>query len=266
MGLHVGGIGAEAGNIRIMSYNVRRFQPYKEARVQMIEEAEWTASLEKHRPDILCIQEYDRSLSLEPARICRGAGLIHQFRRPNEELAIFSRYPILRASSHMFNAIYGFQYADLEVQGKTIRVYNVHLQSNAITGIAARVAETGSLREKSTWRDIRGMLGRYRRAARIRTQQAAEIAAHIQQSPFPVVLCGDINDVPQSYVYQHIKGPLNDAFQVSGRGLGVTYAGPVPGLRIDVILTEPSLRVQSCRIGKTEFSDHRPIIAVIGLE
>lgn len=266
-GVHLGALGKDVHDgIRVLTYNVRRFQPYRSDIVEMIEPAVWSESLKRHRPDILCVQEYDRSLSLEPAALCRKEGLIHQFRLKGEELGIFSRYPIVNATSRMFNNVYGYQYADILIEGKTIRVYNVHLQSNAITGIAARVAETGSLREKRTWRDIRGMLGRYRRAARVREEQAAEIAEQLRTSPYPVLLCGDLNDVPQSFVYNRISATLQDAFQEAGLGLGITYAGPIPGLRIDVILTDPSLEVQRCQIGETEFSDHRPIMAIIGLK
>lgn len=252
--------------LRILSYNVRMFQPYHAKSVQMIEPPEWKSSLDRYRPDILCMQEYDHGPAFNTTELCRKAGMVHHVRKNGGELAIFSKNPILNASTHMFSKMYGFQFADIRYGEKTVRIYNVHLQSNSITGIAARVVEKGSLREKSTWRDIRGMLSRYRRAARIREEQAAVIARHIRSSPYPVVLCGDLNDVPQSYVYHQIGANLQDAFRVRGKGLGTTYAGPIPGLRIDVVLADPRLKVLSCRIGKAEFSDHRPILAVIGWE
>lgn len=256
----------EHSKIRILSYNVRMFQPYPAKRVRMIKPPEWKSSLDRYHPDILCMQEYDHSPAFNTTELCRQAGMAYHVRKKGGELAIFSKYPILNARTYMFSDMYGFQFADIRHGEKTVRIYNVHLQSNSITGIAERVVEKGSLREKSTWRDIRGMLSRYRRAARIREEQAAVITRHIRSSPYPVILCGDLNDVPQSYVYHQVGANLQDAFQVGGRGLGITYAGPIPGLRIDVVLADPRLQVLSCRIGKAEFSDHRPILAVIGWE
>ncbi|MBK6947451.1 MAG: endonuclease/exonuclease/phosphatase family protein [Haliscomenobacter sp.] len=261
IGLHWASGKGEEGLVQIMSYNVRRFQPYGQETIRKISNAEWEASLKRHRPDILCVQEIETGPGLSVEAICQSQGLVYQEVRSRNELAIFSKYPILRTGAHMFNSYYGFQHADLQVGDRILRVYNVHLQSNAITGIAARIAQEGDLKEKRTWKDIRGMLGRYRRAAKIRQEQAVALAAHLHKSPYPVILCGDLNDVPQSFVYHKVCSGLQDAFQVAGKGLGVTYAGPVPGLRIDVILASSSIKVEDCRIGRREFSDHLPVVA-----
>ncbi len=263
VGMHIASGKGEKDLVQVMSYNVRRFQPYGHEGIRRISGAEWETSLKRHQPDILCIQEFETGSGLRAEEICQGEGLIHQEGRSQNELVVFSKFPILRAGTHMFNSYYGFQYADLQVKDRILRVYNVHLQSNAITGIATRIAEEGDIKEKRTWKDIRGMLGRYRRAAKTRQEQAASLAAHLNKSPYPVIVCGDLNDVPQSFVYHQVGKGLQDAFQVAGRGLGVTYAGPVPGLRIDVILASPTIKVASCRIGRREFSDHLPVVARI---
>lgn len=264
-GIHVASLAKQEG-IRVLSYNVRRFQPYKEESKSMISAAEWRENLEAYQPDILCVQEYDRSTKLEPADICREVGLPHQFRIKGNELGIFSRFPIEHSESHLFNNLYGYQFADISMDGRMVRVFNVHLQSNGITGIASRVAENGSFGEKRTWLDIRGMLSRYRKAARVRTEQTALIMKALQESPYPVLLCGDLNDVPQSYVYHQLNSLLDDAFKKAGWGIGITYAGPIPGLRIDTILVDSVLKIKSCRIGRTEFSDHHPVLAVVAWE
>lgn len=263
VGMHFASGKGEDNLVQIMSYNVRRFQPYGQEKIRWISNEEWEASVRRHRPDILCAQEFETGHGLQVEKICLSEGLIHQEVRSRNELAIFSKYPILRTETHMFNNNYGFQFADLQIGDHVLRVYNVHLQSNAITGIVSRIAEQGDLKEKRTWKDIRGMLGRYRRAAKIRQEQAAVLASHLQNSPYPVILCGDLNDVPQSFVYHRVCAGLQDAFQAAGKGLGVTYAGPVPGLRIDVILASPSINVEDCRIGRREFSDHLPVVARI---
>ena len=43
-------------------------------------------------------------------------------------------------------------------------------------------------------------------------EQADTIAKYIQQSPYPVIVCGDFNDVPGSYAYRTVKGNLQDVF------------------------------------------------------
>ena len=148
-----------------------------------------------------------------------------------------------------------------KIKAEVDRLENVEMPR-----IAEKIAEAraeGDLKENRTWKDIRGRLGRYRRAAKIREEQAEVLASHLRKSPYPVILCGDLNDVPQSFVYHQVAFGLQDAFQTAGKGLGVTYAGPVPGLRIDVILASPSVHVEDCRIGRREFSDHLPVVARI---
>lgn len=256
---------SDESSLRIVSYNVRRFQPYGQPFGFVISEADWRQELKALQADILMVQEFEAVSALPASALAAEYGLIHQAKRKGEDLVVFSRYPVLRTEAILFNRIYGFRYADIDVRGQTLRVYNFHLQSNAITGIAERVAENADLKEKRTWLEIKGMLGRYRRAARIRQEQARHIAAHVRQSPYPVVLCGDLNDVPQSHVYYLMSTGLQDAFLRRGSGWGVTYAGRLPGLRIDVILGDDALRFLRCKTGETGFSDHRPVIADLAL-
>ena len=85
------------------------------------------------------------------------------------------------------------------------------------------------------------------------------ISNYIKDSPYPVVVMGDFNDTPQSYAYRKIKKGLHDAFKISGRGFGNTYAGELPSFRIDYIMySNPLISYQFKRI-KTEYSDHFPI-------
>ena len=35
-------------------------------------------------------------------------------------------------------------------------------------------------------------------------------------SPYPVVFCGDLNDIPNSYTYFKVKGRMQDAFLKRG--------------------------------------------------
>ena len=60
------------------------------------------------------------------------------------------------------------------------------------------------------------------RAFSLRSKQAEAIAQHIENSPYPVIVCGDFNDTPVSYTYRMMKTGLKDAFRQSGFGFGGT--------------------------------------------
>jgi endonuclease/exonuclease/phosphatase family metal-dependent hydrolase len=77
-------------------------------------------------------------------------------------------------------------------------------------------------------------------------------------------VCGDFNDTPNSYTYHQIAKNLNDAFQEAGSGIGTTYIGAIPFLRIDYILYSPEFFTPLFfRIIPKKLSDHFPISSAL---
>ncbi len=160
------------------------------------------------------------------------------------------------------NEYNGFIVSDVETEIGTLRVINAHLESNQISGM------TEGIRGGNSYPDRLETFGRmltgYGRATRLRAQQADEIRTLVETSPHPVVLGGDFNDVPSSYTYNKITTPrLQDAWVARGAGLGATFTGPLPGLRIDYFLVDTSLTVVSIERLAPLWSDHRPLRMVV---
>src|SRR5690606_12269478 len=83
---------------------------------------------------------------------------------------------------------------------------------------------------------------------------------------YPMLFCGDFNDVPGSYAYQKIKGSLADAFSRKGAGLGRTYQKIFPTLRIDYLFYDPdALEVTGYNPPQVDLSDHYPVIVTFRL-
>ena len=102
--------------------------------------------------------------------------------------------------------------------------------------------------------------------------QADVIRKEINRSPYKVVVCGDLNDVPNSYAYVTVRKNLDDAFLEKGSGLGKTFISGrskfltwLPTLRIDYIFTDPSLQVDQFRMVTRKLSDHRGLITDLKL-
>jgi endonuclease/exonuclease/phosphatase family metal-dependent hydrolase len=177
---------------------------------------------------------------------------------------IFSKYPIVNSGGINFGTLTNScSWADLIINEKKVRVYSIHFQSNQVSGIADKVRQEGDLRKKETLKDIKGMMGKFKHYAKLRAKQAQMVANHIATCPHPVIVCGDFNDTPQSYTYHLLTKNLNDSFKGKGTGFGTTYAGSIPALRIDYILTHEKVKVQSHEILKENYSDHFPIICKI---
>ncbi len=223
--------------------------------------------IEKEKPDILCLQEfYIKSTKW------KGAVPLYEHQKTRKTQTILSKHPIQNSGIVDIvgsNGSNGCSWADIKIQDQIIRFYNLHLSSNRISGKVDNLAENtevNNLNDKETWRETRSILSLVKESAKIRGKQAKTIKQHIASSPHPVIVCGDFNDPPQSYTYNVLSQNLKDHFKEQGTGRGFTYNGNIPFLKIDYILSSPSIPVYSHEVIREDFSDHFPVISVIGLE
>ena len=156
----------------------------------------------------------------------------------------------------------GYTVADAETPLGTIRFINAHLQSNQISGLAGSLGKDKNVQDGLDRAE--SMFRRYARSARIRARQAEEILRFVEESPHPVIVGGDFNDVPTSYTYQRVLSPrLRDAWTSAGFGLGTTFTGPLPGLRIDFLMVDTSFTIREVKRFETGYSDHRGLRVVV---
>ncbi len=257
------------GAVKIMSFNAHGIVPRSRLNQQSEKAyAEFAELIARENAHIYCFQEVP---NLKNA-VRQGESLIHppmssEYRIVQEHgsLGILTHLPVLDYFYHYFDhRTNGYIWADVQwADGKVFRVLNVHLQSNGITTMTQEVTTKRNLQDKKTWLSIRRILGNYKRAVQKRASQAETIAEVIRQSPHPVVVCGDFNDVPLSYTYRVIAEGLQDAFKKKGGGLATTYSGHLPALRIDYIFVAPSFHIHSFYTGPRNFSDHKPVCTII---
>ncbi len=275
---------AAPATVRVLSFNVRIFNFYQSLAdpgyASSKAQIEWLA---RQPADVLCLQEYYNQVSAMPKypffqvtkRLDAGAfphrAVSVAYRRDNQEfgLAIFSRFPVVRRGVLSFGKLTQnhAQWADLRRPphagrpADTLRVYNLHFQSMSLEedSIVATTRRLG-------WLDAPGlrMLRRFRDGSVRRSRQADEVAAHIRASRYPVVVCGDFNDLPYSYTYSVFNNFLLNAHQTVGAGPGATYAGRLPLLRIDHQFSTPGrlLPVWVKVHDEVAWSDHYPLEAV----
>lgn len=215
--------------------------------------------------DILCTQEMGvRSNEL----MLKKAKFSYHYAPENIGPVIYSKHPIINKGQihSSTSTVNSCVWADINISGKTHRIYNVHMQSNKITRTAEKVIKDSNFQNKETWSGIKSIIVRYKDNANYRIEHAERIKAHVANSPYPVIIAGDFNDVPQSYLYRIFARDFSDSFKKVGRGLGITFSGKIPALRIDYILADKNYHILNHEIIKNEFSDHYPIKSIVNLK
>jgi endonuclease/exonuclease/phosphatase family metal-dependent hydrolase len=159
-------------------------------------------------------------------------------------------------------------FTDVVFHSDTIRIYNLHLESIRFRKKDYEAIKILTGNEDQTNLDgPQLIISRMRRAFIRRARQTDAIRAHINSCPYPFIVCGDFNDTPNSYSYHQIAQNLGDAFREAGSGLGTTYIGMIPFLRIDYILyTKEKFDALNFKLIKKKLSDHYPLTATFKLK
>lgn len=249
-----------ADAIKVMTYNMGGVT------VKNNKLAQLNNFIRKQNCDIICAQEFsvNSAFKYQLENVAELARYPYNVSIDGNAVCIFSKYPILQKGIVKFdksNDTNGCTWADIQLKGKIIRVYAVHLRSNSVSDIADDLARHTDYEERETWAKMFRMLKLVRRNAQIRAHEAEKIKVHIQTCPYPVILGGDFNDIPISYTYSVLSHDLQDAFQKKGKGFGITYNGNIPALKIDHILTSSQFQLWDCSILKVPYSDHFPVVS-----
>lgn len=256
---------AETGGetVRVMTYNISNalYGYDKKKKNRDIKKEAFIDFLEQYRDvEIFCIQEVG-DYALE---ILKKSYPTHYLYHKSKGAVILSKYPFDKKGEIDFGTITNScLWADVKLGFETVRVYSYHLQSNQITEDAEKLANQKELNQKQAWYDIKGILRKVRNRHLDRSRQVEKIADHAKKSPYKIILAGDLNDPPQSYTYKVLSTLAKDAFRERGSGIGTTFAGKIPLLRIDYIFTDQSFEVDEFEIIRDHFSDHYAVTATL---
>lgn len=247
----------------VMSYNVRLFNLFDWLTNTNVP-LEIKTFINKHNPDILCIQEYSVNANVS-LRVYKHKYIFMQGNQIKSGQAIFSKYKIIKSGNLDFpNSDGSVIYADILKGKDTLRIYNMHLQSVKITPDVNEIQENVEVIDQNKSKYI---LKRISLAFTKQQLQSEIIKNHKSSCNYPILICGDMNNSAFSYVYRNVKGNLNDSFEEAGKGFGETYNFKYYPSRIDYILIDKSIKVKSfANFSKFKNSDHYPIVARLSLK
>jgi endonuclease/exonuclease/phosphatase family metal-dependent hydrolase len=247
----------------VMSYNVRLFNLFKWIDKNDVA-GSIVAFINEKNPDILCIQEFSSSATID-LKVYKYKYVLMAGNKIKTGQAIFSKFPIIDQGNIVFpNSNNNVIYADIKMGKDIIRVYNMHLQSIKISPDVDEINDNLEVINKSKSQML------YRRISKAFTQQQqqAEIfKEHESACEYPVIICGDMNNSAYSYVYRNIKGELQDCFEEAGKGFGQTYQFKYYPARIDYIFANEKMVVKEFQsFPEMKDSDHYPIMTKLSID
>jgi len=260
------------GDIKVITFNTRIFNVYFNHGRDTSSVKEMLDWINDQNADILCFQEFyndPRSSNFNTIKKIHDHGNYYYFHSPKvinrigAEFGdiIFSRYPIIKKGQILFekNSLNKVIYVDLKVGQDTIRVYNMHLQS-------MHIIEDELINSEDFQSGFKLLASNLKNGFIMRAGQIRILKENLKSCPYPIILCGDLNDLPYSYAYRELNDDLNNGFSQAGHGFGFTFNGKLFFLRIDNQFYSGELKVHSYQTHREmKCSDHFPVIATYSI-
>lgn len=220
------------------------------ADIACLQEAEYPGDWDKDYANLKKRMPYSKVLNNKPW---------HTFIR------CISRYPIIGTDEIEFKdtgngaGIFKLLLAPKD----TLYVINVHLQSDGFsphdkTGYKEIVINNKTGQIKTTFIS---MLRKLSAASRKRGEQTDLVTKYIDRHEGKsIILCGDFNDSPVSYVHHELSKRLKDAYVGTANGAGFSYDRDGILVRIDNILYSSDWKPYGAIVDRSiKYSDHYPI-------
>ncbi|MDE7375388.1 MAG: endonuclease/exonuclease/phosphatase family protein [Muribaculaceae bacterium] len=261
----------------LMTYNVAKFHDIDTAYARQHKEDKYSRQMEcilEVQPDIVCVQELQEggtevAISKEQNDSLYAAYPYVYVRRP--EFGLLSKYPVEVVNIDFPTG--DFKSGDIScwrvnVHDRVLNIFSVHLCSIDLAD-TTKVAYQDMVEMDGV---SRGSIGELRQvaipniqaAAIIRAQQIDLLISYLRKyGGENTIVCGDFNDVENSYAVRRLQSQadLKQAWGDVGLGPLVTYFRYDLFFHIDHILYRGDMKPHSIRLDRIKASDHYPQIA-----
>ncbi len=206
--------------------------------------------LNNEKPDVVFFQEFDNTRMVDGLEYAENDYPI---------VKIQSKYPIIKKGLVKTDVSTGMCiYADIDVDGKIIRLVNVYMEPFFIKKDMVKPTDNLKDNENKAKSLIKTLIPTFKK----HQTQIDTIKDFVNQSPYPVIVAGDFNAVPNSYEYYKISENLSDAFFIAGKGSGTSFHDFKFPNKIDHIFSSESIKPIRYKVDRSEtISDHFPLIA-----
>lgn len=226
--------------------------------------------------DFVLLQEYNPQLfPVVQQKLANKYKYDSPYQLADRYKAVYSKYPISE-----YILLEDERYADERVvasedrgylpicgmtitaDGKEFYVVNCHLHSNNLSPALRRFRR----KEVSLLNFLEEAIFLFLQGLEARRRQAQILAEHLRGIKHPLLVCGDMNDVNGTTALNTMTGKmLKDAWWQKGLGFGFTLATKGMRWRLDHILNSDGIKIDSIKVGRSELSDHRPLVCKFSL-
>lgn len=196
-------------------------------------------------------EQVDKIAQLYPYHICQNRS------------RIFSKYPIRLISDTIYTPSANTSIYQLDINGRTVTLINNHLESIGLTRDDKQlysdiITSPDSIGEKLG--GIKVFAKKFMNAFQLRALQSQYVDSMARTMGGNIIMCGDINDTPNSYAYHTLQKGRRDAFCELGLGPGFTYRADRMWVRIDHIIYQGTITATDIEKGQYLYSDHYPLL------
>lgn len=252
--------------VTLMSFNLHNFGGNGLESVPNDSNAlSFLALLREEQPQVLCLQEYAPvgGLNVTDSLVLMGYNHFYGAHGSNENpsgTVVFSKLPITFVKKVDLQKIL----VEILVGDRPVRVLCVHMDSYAFDRDDHNdIEQMAHLKIDSTSR--RTMSKAKETVIRHEMEWKEQLRPIVSECSLPLVMAGDMNDIPSSFLYSQISKYLDDSYRDKGLGFGTTYNGSFPRFRIDMVFHSKEFSTLSYHRLKTPLSDHYPVIVSLEL-
>lgn len=226
----------------------------------------------EYNPDVMCLQEYASSsgkIRITDSLMLMGYNHFsdsHNSTSNPHGTAIFSRLPITYVKKIDQQKVL----VELMLNEQHFRVCSIHMGSYQFDDADREEIEQLRHASMDAISDTNDQTKRtYTKVKGTILQHEAEWEEHLKsvitESSVPILLAGDFNDIPSSWLYAQVSNYLDDTYREKGTGFCHTYNGGFPRFRIDNIFHSKEFTTLSYKRIKTDISDHYPVVVALEL-
>lgn len=259
--------GKDAGTLQLLSFNVHQFggAGIESRPTDSIADA-FLSLIREERPDVLCLQEFSRPKGVHVVDSLMLMGYNHFFSSAGSTHApagttVFSKLPFTYVKKIDQQKVM----VEMLLGERRMRLCCIHMGSYSFDNEDRE--DIAQLRHGMIDSTSQRTLSKVKQTILYHEKEWNEqLRPLLAECSTPVVVAGDMNDIPGSWLYSRFAELLHDTYCDEGSGFGATYNGHFPRFRIDMVWRSEHFSTCAYRRIRTAISDHHPVTVTLQLQ